>query len=248
MILRATWVMVIVYPIVCILIINKASVWDYFSKPKETFSSFGTSVSHLGQADVFILSTGLVGAALAGIVIKKLRKSGYQCFNLQCNWRLFYIFLHRIGMINDEGVWNIKMLKRYCIRIMMTCLLAIALCVTWNAFTGVSLLEIVKKYEGTSAKEVHAAEVKRNVAPSKEVINALEQANDWSKYRSIEMTATGYTSGIESTGKRRDIRSMVLHIQVLRRKGFIFHNRSGLTRIPNWNNLIRTRLWVWCSS
>ena len=80
MILRATWVMVIVYPIVCILIINKASVWDYFSKPKETFSSFGTSVSHLGQADVFILSTGLVGAALAGIVIKKLRKSGYQMF------------------------------------------------------------------------------------------------------------------------------------------------------------------------
>ena len=34
------------------------------------------------------------------------------------------------------------------------------------------------------------------------MINALEQANDWSKYRSIEMTATGYTSGIESTGKR----------------------------------------------
>ena len=61
MILRATWVMVIVYPIVCMLIINKASMWDYFSKPKETFSSFGTSVSHLGQADVFILSTGLVG-------------------------------------------------------------------------------------------------------------------------------------------------------------------------------------------
>ena len=89
MILRATWVMVIVYPIVCMLIINKASMWDYFSKPKETFSSFGTSVSHLGQADVFILSTGLVGAALAGVVIKKLRKSGYQCFNLQLSWRLF---------------------------------------------------------------------------------------------------------------------------------------------------------------
>ncbi|ANN34697.1 MULTISPECIES: YuiB family protein [Bacillus] len=80
MILRATWVMVIVYPIVCMLIINKASMWDYFSKPKEAFSSFGTSVSHLGQADVFILSTGLVGAALAGVVIKKLRKSGYQMF------------------------------------------------------------------------------------------------------------------------------------------------------------------------
>ncbi len=80
MILRATWVMVIVYPIVCILIINKASVWDYFSKPKETFSSFGTSVSHLGQADLFILSMGLIGAILSGVVIKKLRQNGYQMF------------------------------------------------------------------------------------------------------------------------------------------------------------------------
>lgn len=82
MILRATWVMVIVYPIVCMLIINKASVWDYFSKPKETFSSFGTSVSHLGQADVFILSTGLIGAALAGIVIRNFGKADIKCFNL----------------------------------------------------------------------------------------------------------------------------------------------------------------------
>ncbi len=90
--------MVIVYPIVCMLIINKASMWDYFSKPKETFSSFGTSVSHLGQADVFILSTGLVGAALAGVVIKKLRKADIKCFNLQLSWRLFFcIFLHGIG-------------------------------------------------------------------------------------------------------------------------------------------------------
>ena len=43
---------------------------------------------------------------------------------------------------------------------MMTCLLAIALCVTWNAFTGVSLLEIVKIYEGMSAKEVHAQKLR----------------------------------------------------------------------------------------
>ena len=142
-------------------------------------------------------------------------------------------------MINDEGVWNIKMLKRYCIRIMMTCLLAIALCVTWNAFTGVSLLEIVKIYEGMSAKEVHAAEVKRNVAPSKEVINALEQANDWSKYRSIEMTATGYTSGIESTGKRPASRVWYYIFRCQSEKGFIFHNCCGLTRIPDWNDSLR---------
>ena len=64
-------------------------------------------------------------------------------------------------------------------------------------------------------KNIHAAEVKK-CCSSKEVINALEQANDWSKYRSIEMTATGYTSGIESTGRGQDIQSMVLHIQVLK--------------------------------
>ncbi len=105
-------------------------------------------------------------------------------------------------MTNDEGVWNIKMLKRYGIRIMMTCLLVAALCVTWQAFTGVSLIEIIKTYQGSDVKEVHAAEVEQRVVPSKEVINALEQGRDWSKYRVMEMTATGYTSGIESTGKR----------------------------------------------
>ena len=105
----------------------------------------------------------------------------------------------------------------------------------------------VKKYEGTSAKEVHAAEVKRNVAPSKEVINALEQANDWSKYRSIEMTATGYTSGIESTG-RPGHPGMVLHIQVLRRKGIYIPQSQRTYAYSQWDNFIRTRLWIWCSS
>ena len=99
MILRATWVMVIVYPIVCMLIINKASVWDYFSKPKETFSSFGTSVSHLGQADVFILSTGLIGAALAESLLRNFGKADIKCFNLQCNWRLF---LHILSSYRDD--------------------------------------------------------------------------------------------------------------------------------------------------
>ncbi len=104
-------------------------------------------------------------------------------------------------MTNDEGVWNIKMLKRYAIRIMMTCLFVTALCVTWKAFTGISFMDIVKTYQESNVKEVHAAERKEQVVPSKEVINALEQANDWSKYRMMEVTATGYTSGAESTGK-----------------------------------------------
>ncbi|KEK25154.1 3D domain-containing protein [Bacillus gaemokensis] len=94
------------------------------------------------------------------------------------------------------------MLKRYGIRIMMTCLLVAALCVTWQALTGISLLEVVRTYQGNKVQEVHAAETSTRVVPSKEVISALEQANEWSKYRVMEVTATGYTSGIESTGKR----------------------------------------------
>ena len=98
-------------------------------------------------------------------------------------------------MINDEGVSILY--SHYDDLFTCNCIMRNMECFHRSFF-----IRDCKKYEGTSAKEVHAAEVKRNVAPSKEVINALEQANDWSKYRSIEMTATGYTSGIESTGKR----------------------------------------------
>ncbi|MDM5190569.1 3D domain-containing protein [Bacillus sp. DX4.1] len=93
------------------------------------------------------------------------------------------------------------MLKRYGIRIMMTCLLVAALCVTWQALTGLSFLDAVRTYQESKVQEVHAAEIEKQVVPSKEVISALEQANDWSKYRVMEVTATGYTSGMESTGK-----------------------------------------------
>ncbi|WP_369902030.1 YuiB family protein [Bacillus manliponensis] len=80
MILRATWVMAIIYPLICIFIIDKVSFFDYFASPKESLSSLGTSMMNLGQADAFILSTGLLGAILSGIVIKKLRQNGYQIF------------------------------------------------------------------------------------------------------------------------------------------------------------------------
>lgn len=93
------------------------------------------------------------------------------------------------------------MLKRYGIRIMMTCLFVAALCVTWQSLTGISLVEAIRTYQQSKVKVVHAAETEKQVVPSKEVIHALEQGKDWSKYREMEVTATGYTSGVESTGK-----------------------------------------------
>lgn len=80
MILRQTWVMSILYPIVCILIINRIDVLKYFQDPFLSFSSFLTRVSSLGQADLFILPSGFIGAIASGFVMKALRNSGYRMF------------------------------------------------------------------------------------------------------------------------------------------------------------------------
>ncbi|MFD3448816.1 YuiB family protein [Microbacteriaceae bacterium 4G12] len=80
MILRATWVMTVLYPLICVFIIHKVSVFDYFTKPADAFTSLKTSLFALGQADFIILSTGLAGAILSGVIIKMLRQRGYQMF------------------------------------------------------------------------------------------------------------------------------------------------------------------------
>lgn len=86
---------------------------------------------------------------------------------------------------------------------MMVCLFLAALCVTWQAVSGISLSEMIHMYKKNEVKEVHAAEQDKRAIPSTEVIRALESAKDWSKYRSMEVTATGYTAGRESTGKTK---------------------------------------------
>ncbi|MEI4830163.1 3D domain-containing protein [Bacillus sp. FJAT-53711] len=95
------------------------------------------------------------------------------------------------------------MIKRYSIRVMMVCLFLAALCVTWQAVSGISLSEMIHMYKKNEVKEVHAAEQDKRTLPSMEVIRALENTKDWSKYRSMEVTATGYTAGMESTGKTK---------------------------------------------
>ena len=86
---------------------------------------------------------------------------------------------------------------------MMVCLFLAALCVTWQAVSGISLSEMIHMYKKNEVKEVHAAEQDKRTIPSIEVIRALENTKDWSKYRSMEVTATGYTAGMESTGKTK---------------------------------------------
>lgn len=80
MLLRMTWLMAIIYPIVVILIIDEVRVYEYFTKPKYAFQLLGEKILALHAADVLILASGLVGAIISGIVIKLLRKQGYQMF------------------------------------------------------------------------------------------------------------------------------------------------------------------------
>ncbi len=80
MLLRMSWVMAIIYPVVTIFIVDDVRFIDYFRHTQESFASLGDKLSSLAVADISILLSGLVGAILAGVAIKMLRKNGYQMF------------------------------------------------------------------------------------------------------------------------------------------------------------------------
>jgi len=80
MLLRTTWLMTILYPFVIVLIISGNNILDYFFETKEAFAIVRETVSSITIDDYLILSGGLIGTIVSGIVIKKLRKSGYQMF------------------------------------------------------------------------------------------------------------------------------------------------------------------------
>ncbi len=80
MLLRMTWLMAIIYPIVVVLIIDEVKLYEYFTKPKYAFQLLGEKIMALHTVDIVILASGLVGAIISGFVIKLLRKQGYQMF------------------------------------------------------------------------------------------------------------------------------------------------------------------------
>ncbi len=80
MLFRSTWIMVILFPIVAVLIVNELKLIQYFKQPAESLNQLGMNFTSLQSADIIILSSGLLGGIAAGIVIKTLRKKGYQMF------------------------------------------------------------------------------------------------------------------------------------------------------------------------
>jgi len=80
MLLRMTWIMSILYPLVVLIIVDGISTLSYITHTREAFTTLGERLIGLKPADMLILLSGLAGAVLSGIVIKELRKKGYRMF------------------------------------------------------------------------------------------------------------------------------------------------------------------------
>jgi purine-cytosine permease-like protein len=80
MILRMSWIMAIIYPIVCIFIIDEVRLIEYVRSPGSAFDALVTKIVSLAPADIIILTSGFIGAILSGVVIRALRAKGYRMF------------------------------------------------------------------------------------------------------------------------------------------------------------------------
>lgn len=72
--------MTFIYPFIVILIVGDSKFSQYFTEPKTAFSATFDKFASIQIYDVIILLSGLAGAIVSGIVIKILRRSGYQMF------------------------------------------------------------------------------------------------------------------------------------------------------------------------
>jgi Putative membrane protein len=80
MLFRSSWIMVILFPMVAVFIVNQLQLIEYVRQPVASFQKLGNSFAALHSADLIILSSGLLGGVLAGVVMKQLRKKGYRMF------------------------------------------------------------------------------------------------------------------------------------------------------------------------
>lgn len=80
MLVRTTWFMAFLYPIVAILIIDGISTFDYLTNTGEAFRIVGETLASLQSADYIIIGSGFIGTIVAGFTIRILRKSGYRMF------------------------------------------------------------------------------------------------------------------------------------------------------------------------
>ncbi|ELK46961.1 YuiB family protein [Halobacillus sp. ACCC02827] len=80
MILRSSWLMAVVYPAIVLLIVDDHPWTQYFTDAGTAFPAVWEHLMNLKVVDIVILTSGFAGTILAGVVIRLLRRSGYQMF------------------------------------------------------------------------------------------------------------------------------------------------------------------------
>lgn len=80
MLLRRTWLMSVLYPIIMIMMLDGIPTTRYFTAPSEAFAHTYNKLTNLYLVDYVTFLAGFLGTVVSGIVIKLLRKSGYQMF------------------------------------------------------------------------------------------------------------------------------------------------------------------------
>lgn len=80
MLLRRTWLMAIIYPVIVLMIVDNISTLEYFKDPGNSFSIAISELTKITIADISILGAGFIGTVVSAIVIKFLRNSGYRMF------------------------------------------------------------------------------------------------------------------------------------------------------------------------
>ncbi|SES38136.1 YuiB family protein [Salipaludibacillus aurantiacus] len=80
MLLRSTWTMAVIYPVVIFFIVDQSGFFSYFTNPSPSFSALAENLIALTTADIIILIAGMGGAVLSGVANRMLRNRGYQMF------------------------------------------------------------------------------------------------------------------------------------------------------------------------
>ncbi|WP_163971547.1 YuiB family protein [Oceanobacillus halotolerans] len=80
MLLRRTWLMAGFYIVIMVIIVDNISTMEYITSPGDAFPTAFERIINLSVFDYVAIGSGFLGTIVSGIVIKMLRKSGYQMF------------------------------------------------------------------------------------------------------------------------------------------------------------------------
>lgn len=80
MLVRQTWVITLLYPLIIIVVVGKYSFFDYFTQPGNAFPAIIDIFTRMTLIEAVNLIFGFIGTVVAGMVMRALRKSGYQMF------------------------------------------------------------------------------------------------------------------------------------------------------------------------